>query len=152
MSVDSSHPAARFLADMFADATSAPVYICSLPNHDEAHPPVGERHVATRELPLFQQFVRKWDRPGRGLYFCVSTIKPGASTRKKETIAEINGLHVDIDFRSVEGTPEDVERALRQVQLLPSKVVRSGGGLHAYWPSRRRSKPHRRTSVLWRCF
>jgi hypothetical protein len=59
MSVDSSHPAARFLADMFADSTSAPVYICSLPNHDEAHSPVGERHVATRELQLVEQFVRK---------------------------------------------------------------------------------------------
>lgn len=42
-------------------------------------------------------------------------------------------MHVDIDFRSVESTPEDIERALRQVQLLPSKVVASGGGLHAYW-------------------
>src|SRR6202011_4980076 len=56
-----------------------------------------------------------------------------AKTRSKETAAELKGLHVDIDYRSVMATAEDIERALRQVQLLPSKVVRSGGGLHAYW-------------------
>jgi hypothetical protein len=47
------------------------------------------------------------------LYFCVSTVKPGENKRSKETLAELNGLHVDIDFRSVEGTAEHVERALR---------------------------------------
>ena len=111
MSVESSHPAARFLADMFADSTSAPVYICSLPNH-EHQSPIGERHVATCELQLIEQFVKKWDRPQRGLYFCVSTVKLGSSTRSRETVAELNGLHADIDFRSVVPTAEEVERKL----------------------------------------
>src|SRR5207237_6964505 len=77
--------------------------------------------------------VKKWDRPQRGLYFCVSTVKLGSSTRSRNTVCELNGLHIDIDFKSVEGTAEHVEQTLRQVQLLPSKVVASGGGLHAYW-------------------
>ena len=141
MTVENNHPATRFLVDMFAASTTAPVYLCSLPNHqaDQAH--TGERHVATRELRLVEQFVSKWDRPHRGVYFCVSTIKPGATKRNKETVAELNGLHVDIDFRSINGTAEDVARALRGVQLLPSKVVASGGGC-----SRSRSKPPRRSS------
>jgi hypothetical protein len=80
MSLDSSHPAARFVADMFADWTSAPVYICSLPDPQDQSA-IGERHVATRELQLVEQFVRKWDRPQRGVYFCVSTVKPGQNKR-----------------------------------------------------------------------
>src|ERR1700730_12267702 len=133
MTVESSHPATRFLVDMFAASTAAPVYLCSLPNHDADQPHSGERHVATRELRLVEQFVSTWDRPHGGVYFCVSTVKPGATKRNKETVAELNGLHVDIDFRSINGTAEDVAGALRGVQLLPSKVVASGGGFHAYW-------------------
>src|SRR3984893_17345978 len=133
MTVESSHPATRFLVDMFAASTAAPVYLCSLPNHDADQPHSGERHGATRELRLVEQFVTTCDRPHRGVYFCVSTIKPGVTKRNKETVAELNGLHVDIDFRSINGTAEDVARTLRGVQLLPSKVVTSGGGLHAYW-------------------
>jgi hypothetical protein len=133
MAVQTSHPAARFLADMFAASTSAPVYICSLPNHGADPSLAGERHVATREPELISQFISKWDRPERGAYFCVSTVKPGATKRSKDSLAELNGLHADIDFKSIDGTAEDVERALRQVQLLTSKVVTSGGGLHAYW-------------------
>ena len=69
----------------------------------------------------------------RATYFAVSTVRPGATTRSKATLAELNGLHVDIDFKSIAITAEEAECKLQEVMHLPSKIVHSGGGLHGYW-------------------
>jgi hypothetical protein len=128
-----THIGAQFLADLFGPSTANAVYVCSLPN-DDANGEVGERHVATRELEPLARFIEKWDRPRRALYFCASaTIQPGANRRAKDTLAELNGLHCDIDFKDVTVAPEELEQKLRQVLLLPSKLVASGHGLHGYW-------------------
>ena len=125
--------ASHFLADMFGASTAAPVYISSLPNADAREREVGERHVATRRPEDIEAFLRKWDRPDRAAYFCTATVQAGAMTRSKATLAELNGLHIDIDFKSITISAEEAERKLQQLMLLPSKVVASGGGLHAYW-------------------
>jgi P4 family phage/plasmid primase-like protien len=125
--------ASHFLADMFGASTVAPVFICSLPNADAPVREPRERHVATRERDHVETFCRKWDRKDRALYFCTATVKPGATTRSKATLAELNALHVDIDFKSIAASPQEAENKLAQVMLLPSKVIASGGGLHAYW-------------------
>jgi hypothetical protein len=125
--------AGRFLADVFGTSTVEPVYLSSLPNADARERQPSERRLATRELPLIEKFLKEWDKPDRAVYFCTATIKAAAKTRSKQTIAELNGLHVDIDFKSVQSTPEEIEQKLQQLQLLPSKVVHSGNGLHGYW-------------------
>src|SRR5262249_47886690 len=125
--------ASTFIDEIFGASTVSPVYICSLPNAG-AEDPVGERHVATRERDHIEGFLRKWDRKDRALYFCTATIKEGAASRSKETLAELNGLHVDIDFKQVaDAGAAEIERRLRETMLLPSFVVLSGNGLHAYW-------------------
>jgi hypothetical protein len=133
MSVEGAKIASKFLADMFGASTAAPVFICSLPNADARDREVGERHVITRRFDEVEAFVLKWDRKYRGLYYCVSTLQPGSTTRSKATLAELNCLHVDIDFRSIAVTPEEVQRTLHETMYLPSIVVHSGNGLHAYW-------------------
>jgi P4 family phage/plasmid primase-like protien len=138
--------ASAFLADMFGASTHALVYLSSLPNGDAPADEPGERHIATRRFDLIEQFLRKWDRPGRALYFCTATVQVSATTRSKDTIAEINGLHADIDFRSVLITAEEVRRKLGQLRLLPSKVVASGRGFHCYWLFRE-SLPATRESI-----
>ena len=125
--------ASHFLADMFGASTAAPVYISSLPNADAREREVGERHVTTRQPEDIEAFLRKWDRPDRAAYFCTATVQAGATTRSKATLAELNGLHIDIDFKSITISAEEAEHKLQQLMLLPSKVVASGGGLHAYW-------------------
>jgi hypothetical protein len=60
-------------------------------------------------------------------------VQPSSTTRSKQTLAELNGLHVDIDFKTIVLSPEEAQRKLQQLLYLPSKVVASGGGLHAYW-------------------
>ena len=78
-------------------------------------------------------FLRKWDRKDRAVYFAVATVKAGAATRSKETLDELNCLHVDIDFKSVVAGPAEIERRLRETKYLPSFVTLSGNGMHAYW-------------------
>src|SRR5262249_44825795 len=134
MTVESVNIASTFLADMFGASTAAPVFICSLPNADARDCEPGERHVTTRERDHIERFLLKWDRRRRALYFGVATLKPGATTRSKATLAELNCLHVDIDFKSVANAgPAEIERRLRECMLLPTFVVLSGNGLHAYW-------------------
>ena len=125
--------ASAFLADVFGASTVAPVFICSLSNADAPAREPRERHVATRQPDDVEAFLRKWDRKDRALYFCTATIQPGAVTRSKATLAELNGLHVDVDFKAITIGAEEAERKLQQLFHLPSKVVASGGGLHAYW-------------------
>jgi putative DNA primase/helicase len=123
----------EFIKEMFGASTSADVYICSLPNSDSRETEPGEKHIVTRAPGLIASFVAKWDRQGRGLYFCTSTVKHGATRRAKDTLAEINGLWCDIDFKVVNDTSEDVDKALAETFLPPSFVVASGNGRHAYW-------------------
>jgi AAA domain/RepB DNA-primase from phage plasmid len=131
--VDGADIASNFLADFFGAATHSPVYLSSLPNADTKGREIGERRVLTREHEHIAGFLRKYDRAGRALYFAVATLKPGSATRSKKTLDELCCLHVDIDFKAIVISPEEAEHKLRQIMLLPSKVVHSGGGLHAYW-------------------
>ncbi|MGB6766749.1 MAG: DNA-primase RepB domain-containing protein, partial [Methyloceanibacter sp.] len=133
MTVESANIASTFLADMFGASTAAPVYISSLPNADAKEREPGERHVATREPDHVEAFLQKWDRKDRALYFAVATVKPGSATRSKGTLAELNGLHVDIDAKAIRVGLAEAAQRLREVLHLPGKVVASGGGLHAYW-------------------
>jgi P4 family phage/plasmid primase-like protien len=130
--------AARFLAELFGPRTTAPVYVTSLAN-DRGDAKTPPRWVVTRELEIVEKFAAKWDLPGRALYFCVSTIKPGGpvrfdrSRRTKDNLSELICLHVDIDLKSVDATPQEIERALSQLPLPPHRVNFTGHGFHCYW-------------------
>jgi hypothetical protein len=128
-----SNVASNFLASMFGASTSEPVYICSLPNDDARDREPSERRLKTREPTQIDAFLKEWDRRDRAVYFCTATVKSTAKTRSKQTIAELNSIFVDIDFKDISIGLEEIEQKLRQAQLLPSKVVASGHGFHAYW-------------------
>jgi RepB DNA-primase from phage plasmid len=129
------HPSAEFISEWFAGTTGR-VYLCSLPNPELKGTPAGEpdeRHILTRSTEQISGFVGKWDRPGRGLYFCTATIQPDATRRAKETLAELVALHADIDFKSVVETPEEIERIVGQLSPPPTRVHHSGHGLQLFW-------------------
>jgi hypothetical protein len=114
MTVEGANVASKFLADVFGPSTAAPVFICSLPNADAHEREPGERHVATREPDHVEAFLEKWDRKDRALYFAVATVKPGSTTRSKATLAELNGLHIDIDAKSITiGIKETAQNCVR---------------------------------------
>ena len=68
-----------------------------------------------------------------GRFISASTLLPGRQQRRKDTLAELTGLHADIDFKGVDATPAEIEKALRQLQLPPSCINFSGHGFHCYW-------------------
>jgi len=123
----------EFLKTLFAHTTD-PIYVCSFPNerHDETQ--ASERHVITRIPGHVTSFIEKWDKPGRGLFFCVGTVKAGTK-RNKANIVETPCLFTDLDPDKIDGAPDRGEM-LRQVKRLkyqPSIIVWSGNGLHCYW-------------------
>src|SRR5262249_8247087 len=78
-------------------------------------------------------FARRHDRPGMGVYDCVSPLKE--RRRAKSAVAEIPGLHWDIDARHV-GEPKEqiIEKAREKLQSfkLLSRLTDSGRGVHVY--------------------
>ena len=129
------HVGATFLADVFGSSTTCPVFICSLINGDarEGSAGAGERFVTTRILEYIAAFARKWDIARRGVYWCVSTVARDARRRAKETLAELNCLHADIDFKDLDENPTTVRRVLAGLRCPPSIVTASGNGLHPLW-------------------
>jgi hypothetical protein len=123
----------EFLTALFA-FTEEPVYICSFTNERGEG---AERHIMTRLPSQISGFINKWDKPGRGLFFCVSAVDHSAAKRNKETVRKTTCLHADIDFKLVdikdETAREECLRQLARLRFPPSLVVFSGGGLHCYW-------------------
>lgn len=122
-----------FLKALFAH-TSGPIYTCSFTNERGAG---AERHIFSRKPGHVTSFLKKWDKAGRGTFFCVSTQKDNAQKRNKRSCQETIFLHADIDFKNVDllgADPlRDVQRHLARLRILPSVTVSSGNGLHAYW-------------------
>jgi len=131
--------AVEFLQRVYGPTTTAPVFISSLPNAEARGRQSGERHVLSRDSALIKRFVQKWNKEDRGVYFCVSTLKPSTgaynsrSPRCKATVSEIALLHADIDLKSVELGLDEIVAQLAALQLPPSVEVHSGNGVHAYW-------------------
>jgi hypothetical protein len=127
--------AVDFLKTLF-EHTTEQVYICSFSNERDDPKQAGERHVTTRTPAQITSFVEKWDKPGRGLFFGVGTVKAGAK-RNKENIVETAFLHADIDFKNVDLLGDDprgdVLRHVARLKYIPSAIVFSGNGIHAYW-------------------
>src|SRR3954454_6178750 len=128
-----------FFRQVFGPATASSVFVSSLPNADVRGTQPGERHILSRDTAAIERFVGDWDRAGRGVYFCVSTLQPnaaagkGRSPRCKANVAEIPFLHVDIDLKSVEPGITEIVKELAAIPLPPSIIVFSGNGVHAYW-------------------
>jgi P4 family phage/plasmid primase-like protien len=131
MSDSTEHEAARFVRAMFGPTTQHGVFVTSLGNDKNGDE--RPRQVVTRDALHITRFCRKWDRAGRGLFVCVATLRANETRRAKETLSEIVGLHADIDLKSIDLTTGTVLEKLDQARLVPSFVVFSGGGLHAYW-------------------
>ena len=101
-----------------------------------------ERHVVSRDPQRLLKFIRKWDIPGRAVYFCVGTIrKPGTkpvppkpgSLRRKENIGEMAFASSDVDLKDLDLTRDEALDAINTLELAPSVIVWSGHGFHLYW-------------------
>src|SRR6266487_1044662 len=81
-----------------------------------------------------EAFARQYDKPGMGVYDCVSLLR--GPRRTKDNVAQIEGLHVDIDAYKINKVKEDVVKQLQdelmEVGIL-TRIGSSGRGIHAYF-------------------
>lgn len=83
--------------------------------------------IFTRDADEVAAFVKRWNVPGRGVYFgvCTRSKPPGTI----ENTNECPALWMDNDK-----TPKDeLRKALLDAYLPPTVIIDSGRGLHAYW-------------------
>ena len=57
-------------------------------------------------------FIQQWDVPGRAVYTCINPLRPGSTRRCIENMARIERLHVDIDFKDLAETPDEIDKLL----------------------------------------
>jgi hypothetical protein len=77
-------------------------------------------------------FVREWNKPGFGVYNCVSPLRE--KWRSKNAVAQITQLHWDIDLKRVTETKEQIINKLRGLQDfgILTQINDSGRGVHFY--------------------
>jgi Protein of unknown function (DUF3631)/RepB DNA-primase N-terminal domain len=114
------------LGALFEGAPEGTIFLTAL------GPSGAVRSLASRETDRVEDFLQRHDRPGAGLYFCVGTLRDGASGRSKGNVGWIAGLHADIDYKDHDLASGEIKRRLDQT-LLPASLVIGTGGLHAYW-------------------
>jgi hypothetical protein len=115
------------LATIFEGAPEGVVFFTALGPNSAVH------SLASREADRIEGFLRRHDKAGAGLYFCVGTLRDDASGRSKGNVGWIVGLHTDIDFKDNDCAPEEIRQRIGQTLLPASLVVETGGGVHCYW-------------------
>ena len=115
------------LATIFEGAPEGVVFFTALGPNSAVH------SLASREADRIESFLRRHDRTGAGLYFCVGTLRDGANGRSKSNVSWIAGLHADIDYKDHDLTPDEIQRRLDQTLLPASLMIETGGGVHCYW-------------------
>jgi RecA-family ATPase len=103
-------------------------YICSLPNHGEPGVP---HECVSDDMRIIEAFAKREDKPGRGVYYCVSALRPGTRRRSLENIDEITVLHADIDAKDIVEDLTTVGRVLVSLPLRLTELRNSGHGYHA---------------------
>jgi RecA-family ATPase len=81
-----------------------------------------------------EAFARQHDKPGWGVYDCVSPLRE--PRRTKDNVAQIEGLHIDVDAYKIEKTKEEVIKRLQDELLdvgILSRINSSGRGVHAHF-------------------
>ena len=114
----------------FSQGSSCRFTSAQLPNPGEP----GAPHECIADDPhVIEAFARREDKPGRGVYDCVSPLKPGARRRSLETIGEIVALHVDVDGKDLVEDLATIDARLATLPLPPSEVRNSGRGRHVVY-------------------
>jgi hypothetical protein len=103
----------------------------AIPNDRKSGLPIKRAYVSTRSE--IDQFNEQFDkRSGYGVYFGV--VKRTIDKGTKDACGSVGGLWVDIDTVNHGWDTDACAKALMELPgvLMPSALLRSGGGLHAY--------------------
>ena len=104
-----------------------PTYLCSIPNPGKQ----GRLYETLSDDPAkLERFARRWDVPGRAVYYAVNPLKPGATSRSLENVERITTLATDLDFKDLAETPEEADAKLKALPIGITEARNSGGGRH----------------------
>src|SRR5262245_45695231 len=88
-------------------------YYCSLSNSD-AKAKLPPRELFSNDPEAIAAFIAAEDaRPERGVFKCISRLQDGVSRRALETVAEVDEIFVDQDFKHIEEDPDTVRQRVR---------------------------------------
>jgi putative DNA primase/helicase len=124
------YTAATEFLSLFYEGTEHAVEFRALPNITGEFRPISR---PTRDPQIVHDLCEAYDGAGRGIFFGVCTRINGRHSGKREDLAELPGLWVDIDYYKLGITLEEALAALRLCPLVPTIIISSGGGLHVYW-------------------
>lgn len=102
--------------------------------HPDGHHPTPSRHIALDDRATLLDTLHRLsntNRMGWGAYFAVGLRQPGLSRWKRGGAAEVVALPAF--YTDIDDSTENALMKLRGARLLPSAIVWSGGGYHAYW-------------------
>ena len=102
-------------------------YVCALPNKKGTAAPL---EFISDDPAKIEEWARRHDREGWGVYDCHNPLKPGATRRSKETVAEIRDIFVDIDPKDIVETVAEVDARVDELLLPFSWYNDSGRGRH----------------------
>jgi len=102
-------------------------YICALPNKKGTAAPL---EFISDDPAKIEEWARRHDREGWGVYDCHNPLKPGATRRAKETIAAITSIAVDVDRKDIVETMLEVDARAGGLLLRLSWWNDSGRGRH----------------------
>ena len=105
------------------------MYLFSAPNPGNAG---NTKAFRSDDSALTERWIKAENRPGFAVYHCPNPLKPGATTHGKDSVDAIVAIFVDIDFKGVVETPEEIFKVLTEMQhlLAPSFIVESSHGYH----------------------
>ena len=110
------------------------MYLFSAPNPGRDG---STKSFRSNDPALTERWIKAENRPGFSVYYCPNPLKPGVSTHGKDSIDAIEVIFIDIDFKDVVETPEEILGVLNEMQhLLAPSFVREIG---AWLPSRLRT-------------
>lgn len=138
-----------FLAALFGQcAPHNEAYITLTAIHPDGQHPHPSRHIRIGDANALRDALRDLDeanRQGWGAFAAIGLRRPGLSRWQRgraEDVIALPAIFVDIDDPSA-----DTLTSLHQFNPLPSCIVHSGGGFHAYWwlyqPTRELDKARR---------
>jgi predicted P-loop ATPase len=121
--------ALKFIGSQFQH-TEWPVNVCVLKNDGGGAGPT----LTSRDPAKIESFIGRHDKPGQGVYFCVSTLSGEDKIHAKDDAVELMFAHADTDMKDIiNETPESALAKIRALEYPPSRIVWSGHGFHSYW-------------------
>src|SRR5215472_5451668 len=95
-------------------------YFCSLSNRDAAKEP--PQHLFSNNPEAIDAFVKREDRPGRGVFSAIGLYRAGETTRATATTMAVPFVVCDCDLKNMAEGRESVLEILRGLALPPSWI------------------------------